>query len=322
MIELLQDWVLRYGVMIAAALLALGAAGLVAVGAREALVRSDVQKRLGPTTDLPIVLDSDRRVPLEDLMRRLGKASAPAGKDDTELRRRLRLAGFDRPAAVVIFYGLRLLLTISLAVLALIVYAATQHTGLTPTSALLSSAMGAGLGWIAPSFLLDSRVSSLRREYQEGFPDVLDLLVVCVEAGMGVEAGLTRICDQLDESYPNLRRNLALTLMELRAGRDRTTAFKDLGDRLGIDEAVGFGRLIVQTEQLGSSISQTLRVAAEDMRTKRLMRAEETAMSLPVRLTVPLAVFIFPGIMVVTLLPAMINIYDTFIMGGLRNPGG
>lgn len=316
MSEFLADLMLRFGNAAGALLLGGCAIMLAVIGARDAMARAEVRRRVGPLPGMRTPARAESRLGLEALVQKLGKMAAPSG-EDTELRRRLRQAGLQSASAVVWFYGLRAVLMIVLTPLVL-VGATILANGVSPPIAIVAGAIGAGLGYIFPSFLLDFRVNNLKREYQEGFPDVLDLLVICVESGLGVEAGLARICDELGESFPNLRKILTLTLMEVRAGRDRAEAFRDLGMRLGIPEAVSFGRLVVQTEELGSSIAQTLRIAADEMRVRRITRAEEYAMSLPVRLVVPLGIFVFPGILVVTLLPAVLGIYESFILGGIK----
>jgi tight adherence protein C len=313
----MADLMLRFGDVASAVLLGVCAIALAAVSAREWIATAEARRRVGASqaTSLPNVAQSQGRASLEALIGRLGRVGGAAG-EDTALRLRLRQAGIQRSDAVIWFYGSRVLLVLLLAPLMLLV-ASVLAQGMSVLLALAAGGIGAGIGYILPSFALDFRIAGLRKEYQEGFPDVLDLLVICVESGLGVEAGLARICEELGESFPNLRKVLTLTLMEVRAGRDRAEAFRDLGIRLGIPEAISFGRLVVQTEELGSSIAQTLRIAADEMRVKRITRAEEYAMSLPVRLTVPLGIFVFPGIMVVTLLPAAIGIYESFILGGI-----
>jgi tight adherence protein C len=165
------------------------------------------------------------------------------------------------------------------------------------------------LGYILPRAFVSVRRDKLFEEHRQGFPDFLDLLVICVEAGIGVDAAMDRISRDLARDYPSLSRNLSFMSLELRAGKSSREALDNLGVRLGIPEAKSFATLIRQSEELGTSLVQTLRVYSEEMRAKRLARAEEKAFSLPVKLVLPLGFFIFPVVLGVTLLPVVIKLF-------------
>jgi tight adherence protein C len=166
---------------------------------------------------------------------------------------------------------------------------------------------GGVLGYLVPSFYLDRRIKKKRLEHQSGFPDFMDLLVVCADAGLSMEASLDRVGRELGVSYPSLAANIHMANLEIRAGRTMTEALEHLGDRLGLEEARSFATLIQQSDELGSSISDALRVYSDDMRHKRLSRAEEKAYSLPAKLAVPMMVCIFPVLFVVILCPVIVR---------------
>jgi tight adherence protein C len=169
--------------------------------------------------------------------------------------------------------------------------------------------MAAGLlGYVAPSIYLDRRISTRRNEHRAGFPDFMDLLVVCADSGLSMEAALERVGRELGDSYPSLCANLHMANLEIRAGRTMTEALDHLGDRLGLDEARSFATLIQQSAELGSSITDALRVYSDDMRHKRLSRAEEKAYALPAKLTIPMMLCIFPVLFVVILLPVIVRL--------------
>jgi tight adherence protein C len=151
-------------------------------------------------------------------------------------------------------------------------------------------------------------------EYREGFPDLLDLLVASVQAGLSLDAAVSRVPDELERRYPNLSAHLRVLTLELRAGRSRRDTWSGLADRLGIDEARSFATMLRQAEEMGTSLGETLAVFSEDMRAKRMLRAEEKAMSLPAKMMLPLILFIFPCLMGVLILPAAFNIART--LGG------
>jgi tight adherence protein C len=164
------------------------------------------------------------------------------------------------------------------------------------------------LGYLVPSLALDRIVSIRRQEYRSGFPDMMDLLVVCADAGLGLAAAFERVGRELGDSYPNLSANIHLANLEIRAGRTISEALEHFGDRLGLAEARSFATLIQQSDELGSSITDALRVYSEDMRHKRLSTAEEKAYALPSKLTIPLMVCVFPVLFVVILLPVVVRV--------------
>ena len=163
-------------------------------------------------------------------------------------------------------------------------------------------------GYIAPSMYIDRRIKARKAEHQAGFPDFMDLLVVCADAGLSMEASLDRVGRELGDSYPSLTANIHMANLEIRAGRTMSEALEHLGDRLGVEEARSFATLIQQSAELGSSITEALRVYSDDMRHKRLSRAEEKAYSLPAKLSVPMMVCIFPVLFVVILLPVVVRV--------------
>jgi len=150
-------------------------------------------------------------------------------------------------------------------------------------------------------------------EYREGFPDLLDLLVASVEAGLSLDAAVSRVTDELQRRYPGLTEHLRVLTLELRAGRSRKDAWMAFADRLGIDEAGSLATMLRQAEEMGTSLGETLAVFSEDMRAKRMLRAEEKAMALPAKMMLPLILFIFPCLIGVLMLPAIYKISQTLM---------
>src|SRR5260221_12936454 len=171
--------------------------------------------------------------------------------------------------------------------------------------------MGVGGGilcYFLPRFFFPFRIAGRQVEHRSGFPDFMDLLVVCAEAGLSMEAALDRVGRELADSYRSLSANIHMATLEIRAGRTLAESLEHLGDRLGLDEARAFATLLQQSAELGSSLTDALRVYSDEMRHKRLSRAEEKAYSLPSKLSVPLILCIFPVLIIVTLLPAYIRV--------------
>jgi tight adherence protein C len=227
------------------------------------------------------------------------------GKESKVLRRRMIQAGVYDTRAVAYFFLARTILAIGLAALAFLFVPAEQGG---PIYWLLVGLAGI-VGYIGPSFYIDRRIATRRYEHQAGFPDFMDLLVVCADAGLSMEAALDRVGRELSDSYPSLTTNIHMANLEIRAGRTMSDALDHLGDRLGIDEARSFATLIQQSAELGSSITDALRVYSDDMRHKRLSRAEEKAYSLPAKLSLPMMICIFPVLFVVILLPVFVRLH-------------
>jgi tight adherence protein C len=231
--------------------------------------------------------------------------SAADNKDLKMLQNRLIQAGIYNPRAAAYFFFARMALALGLAVATFFVVPMFHLSG-TSTFWLLVLAGGV-CGYLAPTFYLDQIIKKKRQEHRSGFPDLMDLMVVCADAGLAIEASLDRIGRELGESYPSLSANIHMANLEIRAGRTVTEALEHLGDRLGLEEARSFATLIQQSDELGSSISDALRVYSDDMRHKRLSRAEEKAYALPAKLSVPMMVCIFPVLFVVILCPVIVR---------------
>jgi tight adherence protein C len=222
------------------------------------------------------------------------------------LRRRLVQAGIYDPRGVGMFFVARTALAIGLAVATFLLAPAL----LSANGSRFWMMVGAAgvIGYVLPSFYIDRRIRARKAEHQSGFPDFMDLLVVCADSGLSMEAALSRVGGELTDSYPSLCGNIHIANLEIRAGRTLTEALEHLAERLGLDEARSFATLIQQSTELGSSITEALRVYSDDMRHKRLSRAEEKAYALPAKLSVPMMVCIFPVIFVVILLPVIVRL--------------
>jgi tight adherence protein C len=228
------------------------------------------------------------------------------------LRARLVQAGFFSREAVTFYLGARAVsLVIAIgAVLLLLPWALSGGGGM---GAILLAGVFAVAAMLGPDQVIKARRTKLEREYRDGFPDLLDLLVASVEAGLSLDAAVNRVCDELIRRYPNLAEHLKFLTLELRAGKARKDAWSSFADRLGIDEARSMATMLRQAEEMGTSLGETLAVFSDDMRSKRMLRAEEKAMALPAKLMIPLILFIFPCLLGVLILPAAYRISQTLI---------
>lgn len=222
------------------------------------------------------------------------------------LRAQLALAGFIGREAVPIYLGARMAaLAVAVGGSAMLTPWAARGGDLRPAAAAVVLTLAAMIG---PDRYIARRRSKLLDEYRDGFPDLLDLLVASVEAGLSLDAAVSRVAEELVRRHPNLAQQIGLLTNELRAGRARRDAWTGFADRLGLEEAVSLATMLRQAEEMGASLGDTLRVFSDEMRSKRMLRAEEKAAALPAKLMVPLILFIFPCLLGVLILPAAFKV--------------
>ena len=226
---------------------------------------------------------------------------------DEALRHKLAAAGFTSSYAPRVYTLIRLVLVIGLPVLVFLLF---WISGSSPSLIKLYFALviAAALGLYLPNIFVRAKADRRQRDLINGFPDALDLMLVCVEAGLGLEAAFSRVGMEMTDSHPRLAEQFGAVVLELRAGRSHEDALRRMADRAGADEIRAFGTLLIQSTKLGSSIAQTLRTYASEMREKRRMRAEEKAHRLPVLISVPLVGCMLPVMIGVLMLPAMIRV--------------
>jgi tight adherence protein C len=248
----------------------------------------------------------------------LAKITLPAeGWENSQLRIRFMNAGYRNSAAPVLFFAAKTLLAILLPVLTALYLYLSGKTLSHPMMIVL--ALGAALlGYILPNVFLERRIANRKREIFDSFPDALDLTTVCVEAGLGLDAALARVGEEMRYKSPVLGEELHLVNLELRAGGTRERALRNLALRTGVEEIDTLVAMLVQSDRFGTSVADSLRVHSENLRTKRRLRAEESAAKIPLKLLFPLIFFIFPSLLLVLLGPAFINIYRVLLptLGG------
>lgn len=235
-----------------------------------------------------------------------------ADTEDSVIRERLSAAGYSAPYAPRVFTLIRLALVIILPVLAaLMLWSGEGRPSV--LKVYITLAVAAALGLYLPKLFIRAKADRRQTQIVNAFPDALDLMLVCVEAGLGLEAAFARVGMEMTKSHPLLAEQFGTTVLELRAGRSREDALRRLADRAGADEIRAFATLLIQSTKLGSSIGTTLRVYASEMRERRRMRAEEKAHRLPVLLSIPLVACMLPAMMGVLMLPAAIRVIRTLL---------
>ncbi len=245
-----------------------------------------------------------------NLLTQLGShLTLPDAKEITRLRFMLGQAGYYDQSSVKTFLAVRLVSLFGPVLFALLLWGPISAK-LSIGGAVLTILTIAAIGLFAPTWFVRWKIKKRTDQCRRGFPDMMDLMVACIEAGLGLDAALVRVSHELGGRYPALKINLEIMNLELRAGRNRHEAMLNFANRINLEEAKALAVMLKQAEEMGSSIGQALRSFADEMRHKRMMRAEEKAMGLSAKLTVPLIMFIFPTIMIMLLLPAGIRMKD------------
>ncbi len=240
------------------------------------------------------------------LARRVRSFVPKSPQDMSHIQRMLASAGYHGDWPAILFSGVQ----IALPIVVFVSIVATFGFG----QPVLFGAIAGALSYYVPVFWLGRRIDDRRREIRNGLPDATDLLIVCLEAGSGIDQAIARVAEELQIAYPSLARELELIGSETRAGKARMEAFKNFAERTKVDDARSLVAMLVQTDRFGTSIGQALRTHADSSRTKRRQRAEERAAKLGVKLLFPLVFCLFPAFFTVVLGPAMVQIYRQFIV--------
>ena len=294
---------LLFGILIAGTVLCLG----FFFGLRRSRIRERLQLEDGPRPkeDKNYDLEFLPKEMVEKVEEKLGLKKGSPKVD--ELKKNLIQAGIYHESAPAIYFGLKLGLTVALPILAM---PWLFGRGLAYYVLLVLFFILVALGYFLPSLILNHLVSTRKRKIKGSLPDALDLLVVCVEAGQGLNAALKRVSDDLKLGNPVLARELGMVNLEISAGLEREVALRNLAERTGVEDVASLTSMLIQADRFGTSLAQSLKVQSETLRTTRRQRLEELAAKTPVKLVFPLLLFIFPALMVVIIGPAAIRIME------------
>ncbi len=241
---------------------------------------------------------------IDPRLRRLPGVIPKSPKEMNRLRRRLALAGYNTPTAVAVYGGATLVTPLVFGLTAWFIFGSGVG--------LLAVVFAVAIGWMLPGIVLAHLITKRKLQIQNGLPDALDLLIVCVEAGSGLDQAIIKVTEELQLTYPALSAELRMVNTEIRAGKPRLEAFRNFSDRTKVDDVRSLVALLIQTDKFGTSIAQALRTHAETSRTKRRQRAEERAAKVGVKMVFPLVLFLFPALYVVILGPAVIQFLRVF----------
>jgi len=260
-------------------------------------VIGEAERAINPTSGLPPVV--------MEWLRKLGAAAPRSTAEMSKLQQRLTIAGYRSREAVVIFFGVRVV--IALSVFVLLVSPIIKHSNLGVALA------GCGVAYVVPGMVLARMAKKRQHRIRLGLADALDLLIVTVEAGLGLDQAIQRVSEELAFAHKDLTDELKLINLEIRAGKARAEALQNLAVRTGLDDIASLVTMLVQTDKFGTSVAQSLRVHAETVRTKRRQRAEEAAAKTGAKMVFPLVICIFPAIWVVTVGSAVIKFVQVLL---------
>ena len=298
------------GQLLLAALVA-AAVLLITSGVRGLLMGRDaVEQRLaGPGAPADgagppsLRLDADGRK-----LKRFARYLTPADAlQRTAMRERMARAGYRNPGAIRVYYLLRAALGLG-AALAAAVALPLLRPDAAPIAIMLGTGLVALVGYLLPAYWIMRRIQGREEQVRNGFPDTLDMLLVCIEAGQGLDAALARVAAEVERAHPVLADELSLVGHELRAGKERSEVLRSYARRCGVDDVSAFVTVLIQSDQFGTSIASALRVYAAEMRKKRLMRAEEKANKLPVKLALGTMAFTVPPVLLILIGPSIIMV--------------
>ncbi len=223
---------------------------------------------------------------------------------------RMIQAGYRSKNAVRIFHFSQFALGLGALAIGLIAaLLKSQNEDMTPKSLVMTVLLPAVIGYMLPKYWVTRRVESRKEEITNGFPDALDLMLVCVEAGQGLDQAIIRVAKEIRSGFPALADEFEIVSYEMKAGKDKATVLRDMGERCGVSDVASFVTVLIQSQQFGTSIADALRVYASEMRDKRVMRAEETANKLPTKMTLATMMLTVPPLLIILIGPSVYDIY-------------
>ncbi|MDR3736115.1 MAG: type II secretion system F family protein [Acidobacteriaceae bacterium] len=271
---------------------------------RQAMLQR-LSEAVNPRTKKPALISSIQQAGsfLSGFVEQLNRVLPRSQNEVSLVKTRLVRAGYRSDSAVKIFYGAKILVPLLFCILAIV-------SGFSSYTPLFAYTLSLGLGFIAPNFWLKRQIAKRQKDIRFGLPDALDFMVICIESGLSMDQATARTAEELRMARPAISDELDLVVLDHRSGRLHSDAWKQFGDRTDVDSVRVLATILVQAEQLGTSVAKTLRVQSVTMRTKRRQHVEEQAAKTSVKLVFPLVLFIFPSIFVVLLGPLAIIMED------------
>src|SRR5580693_7682581 len=297
-------------ILLAAFLFLLLMAVISVYGYRAYVRPSRIYDRVGGITETVAESETVSVKPRDVVVRvfeQIGEQIPLAPADQTVTKRDLVMAGFRSDGAIKIFFGIKVMFCVVMFIFALTIH---RHVTDNPVLRIVFLIAGTGLGYYAPAHYLESLVKKRQTKLRLSLPDALDMMVVSVEAGLGLDQALQHVAREIEETHPELSDELGLVGLEMRAGSRRAEALRSLADRTGEDELRKLVAILVQTDRFGTSMGESLRTHSDFMRLRRKQEAEERAAKVGVKLVFPIFLFILPSMMIVAAGPAMLKLFE------------
>ena len=274
--------------------------------------RDTALDRLQPTnTNIGTTTSIRKNDPENKILKMLRPFQEKIAKDDeTTSNKRLNLlqtAGFYNPSAQAMFYAIRLTLSIALAS-AVGTFLLIGLVNLDPARSIIAVTGAAVVGYFFPLLYVLSRISERKLKFSQGLPDAMDMLLICLESGLSFPAAMKNVARELRDVHPVVSEQFEMVTLEFQAGRKRSEALKNLATRVDLPEVTSITTMIIQSDQLGTSLTRALKASADDMRRDRMLKAEEKANALPAKMSVPLVLFIFPTLFCIIMVPIVVKI--------------
>lgn len=252
-----------------------------------------------------------RADPDNKILKMLQPFQEKIAKDDDQTKNKranlLQSAGFYNPSAQTYFYASRIILAIILATAVATTLMLTASS-MEPVLIIIIVTLVATVGYYFPMLFLAQRIGERKLKFNHGFPDAMDMILICLESGLSFPAALKHVSKELADVHPVVSEQFEIATLEFQAGRKRAEALKNLSDRVDLPEVTSVTTMIIQSDQLGTSLTRALRAASEDMRRDRMLKAEEKASALPAKMSVPLVLFIFPTLFSIIMVPVVVRI--------------
>lgn len=263
-------------------------------------------------SDVPANADSDLVFKVVKIVKPFAKYATPTeGWANSPLRLQFIQAGWRGDMAPKLFFGLKTFLTLLIPILLFIIFRSQFNTENSLSSMITLLSCGAAVGLVLPKIYLNSKTNKRKNELFESFPDALDLLIICMGAGLSFDQALSRVSTEIKMKSDVLHEELELLLLEIRSGFSREKALRNLALRTGVEEIETFASMIIQSERFGTSISDSLRVHSEEFRLKRKQKAEQMAAKIPIKLLFPLVVCMLPTVLFIMVGPSLIQVFKS-----------
>ncbi len=269
----------------------------------------ETERGMGASVAMPLPDDSPVAALAERMAAPLHRLAPPSAAEAKKLQKQLMQAGYRAPHAPAVFRAIQLTALVCLPGVVALACALLAR----PLSSAVTWILAAFVaGFFLPRYVLNKMIKARQQRVRWGLADALDLMVVCIEAGLGLNAAMVRVGAEMREAHPDISEEFELCNLEIRVGREREEALRNLAERTGVDDLRSLVAMLIQADRFGTSIARAVRVYADSLRTKRRQRAEQAAQKAAVKLLMPLACFLFPTLFIAILGPAALNLMDTF----------